>query len=82
MYPDNTCLISLVTEVNPEGAFSFIRFNYRKRPLMNTLDEEAKYVASLFFDEQNRKRFSGLLRNHFRVLRKYFVKYIQDRVNN
>ena len=51
-----------------ENAFSFVRSAFRKRPLVNSLEEEARLLVNIFFDEQNAKRFYGIARNHVRSL--------------
>ena len=54
-----------------ENAFSFIRSEFRRRPFVETLEEEAVQIINLFFEETNVQRFTGLLRNHLRQLIKY-----------
>ena len=56
-----------------ESAFSFVRAGFRKRPTVETFEEEAKEIANIFFQPENRARFKGLLRNHYRVLKRYFI---------
>ena len=61
-----------------ENAFSFVRDAFRKRPVVETLEEEAKEILRIFFEEENEKRFRGLLRNHLRQLIKYHEKHWGD----
>ena len=58
-----------------ENAFSFVRDAFRKRPVVETMEEEAKEILRIFFAEENEKRFKGLLRNHLRQLIKYHEKH-------
>ena len=58
-----------------ENAFSFVRSDFRKRPLFETAQEEAKYLAEMFFQPQNKKRFDGIHRNHLRSLMKLLLQY-------
>ena len=51
-----------------ENAFSFIRSEYRKRPLVATIEEEAANLINIFFHPDNAKRFEGIRRNHIRQL--------------
>ena len=61
-----------------ENAFSFVRDAFRKRPVVETMEEEAKEIVRIFFDEENERRFRGLLRNHLRQLIKYHEKHWAD----
>ena len=58
-----------------ENAFSFVRSSFRRRPVVETMEEEAKEIVRIFFEEENEKRFRGLLRNHLRQLIKYHEKH-------
>jgi hypothetical protein len=58
-----------------ENAFSFVRDAFRKRPEVQTMEEEAQEIVRIFFQEENQKRFRGLLRNHLRQLIKYHEKH-------
>ena len=61
-----------------ENAFSFVRSAFRKRPVVETIEEEAKEIVRIFFEEENERRFRGLLRNHLRQLIKYHEKHWAD----
>lgn len=54
-----------------ENAFSFIRSGFRRRPFVETLEEEAIQIINLFFEDKNQLRFTGLVRNHLRQLIKF-----------
>ena len=56
---------------------SFVRNNFRKRPVVvERLEEEAREeVVKIFFEEENERRFRGILRNHLRQLIKYHEKH-------
>jgi hypothetical protein len=56
-----------------ENAFSFVRSGFRKRVMVDSIEEESKLIIDLFFDERNMARFTGLLRNHLRQLIKYYT---------
>lgn len=58
-----------------ENAFSFVRSGFRKRPIVETVEEEAKNIMRIFFDSVNKKRFKGLVRNHLRQLEKFLIKH-------
>lgn len=58
-----------------ENAFSFVRAEFRKRPTVATLEEEAKLLLGIFFHPDNPQRFQGVHRNHLRAL-------IQNLTNN
>ena len=58
-----------------ENAFSFVRSAFRKRPVVETMEEEAKEIVRIFFEEENERRFRGLLRNHLRQLIRYHEKH-------
>lgn len=53
-----------------ELAFSFVRAEFRKRKQVETVEEEARLLLSIFFDDRNRKRFAGIARYHVRSLLK------------
>jgi DDE superfamily endonuclease len=55
-----------------ENAFSAVRSEYRKRPTVDSLIEEAKNIVNLFFVRENVERFEGYWRNHLRMLDKYY----------
>lgn len=55
-----------------ENAFSAVRAEYRKRPTVDSLEQEAKHIANLFLAEHNTQRFAGYWRNHLRMLDKYY----------
>ena len=52
-----------------ENCFSFIRADFRRRPLVKSLEEEVRLLVKIFFDSLNLKRFQGIGRNHLRSLR-------------
>ena len=52
-----------------ENCFSFVRAEFRKRLLVDSLEEEALLLAKIFFNSDNVKRFEGIARNHLRSLR-------------
>jgi hypothetical protein len=54
-----------------ENAFSAVRAEFRKRPIVDTLEREAQTIVNLFFSDHNTARFPGYLRNHLRMLQKY-----------
>ena len=58
-----------------ENAFSFIRSEFRKRPLVDTVEEEAALLLQIFFDDYNTKRFEGIARNHIRSLQALLYKH-------
>ena len=58
-----------------ENAFSFVRHEFRKRPIVHTQCEEAKEIASIFFLEKNKERFKGVFRNHLRMLVEFLEKH-------
>ena len=58
-----------------ENAFSFVRFEFRKRPIVDTIEEEAKRIVEIFFSSDNPKRFEGLFRNHLRMLITFLEKH-------
>lgn len=58
-----------------ENAFSAIRSNFRKRPLVHTMAEEARNVVNLFFAPENESRFKGYYRNHLRMLVKFGTRH-------
>ena len=51
-----------------ENAFSFVRAEFRKRPRVETLEEEARLLVGIFFHQDNQRRFLGIYRNHLRQL--------------
>ena len=51
-----------------ENCFSFVRSMFRKRPVVETYEEEARLLLQIFFDPRNQHRFEGCLRNHLRSL--------------
>ena len=54
-----------------ENAFSFIRDGFRRRSLVDSIEEEAALIMDLFFNSENERRFKGVYRNHIRMLIKY-----------
>lgn len=60
-----------------ENAFSAIRHDFRKRPLVKTQEDEVRQILSLFFDDRNLRRFRGFHRNHVRMLIKYLERHRQ-----
>lgn len=58
-----------------ENAFSFIRAEFRKRQLVETLEEEALQLAHIFFQQENSARFLGIHRNHLRSLMNLLLKH-------
>ena len=51
-----------------ENCFSFVRNDFRKRPMVQTLEEEARLLLDIFYDPLNLRRFEGIARNHIRSL--------------
>ena len=51
-----------------ENCFSYIRALFRKRPLVHTIEEEAKQIVNLFFDRDIEEKFTSFFRNHIRSL--------------
>lgn len=51
-----------------ENCFSFVRSEFRKRPLVGSLEEEAKLLVNIFFHRDNEKRFIGVHKNHLRQM--------------
>lgn len=51
-----------------ENCFSFIRSEFRKRPTVASLEEEAKLLVNIFFHIDNTSRFMGIHKNHLRQL--------------
>jgi len=51
-----------------ETSFSFVRADFRKRNVVQTMEEEAYLVLDAFFREENVERFKGVARNHLRSL--------------
>lgn len=58
-----------------ENAFSFVRSEFRKRAVVQSIEEEARLLLEIFFQPKNQKRFLGIHRNHLRSLMKLLVKY-------
>ena len=62
-----------------ENSFSFVRSEFRKRALVNSFEEEAALLVSIFFHPDNARRFEGIHKNHLRqlilVLRKYSAAF-------
>jgi hypothetical protein len=58
-----------------ENAFSFVRHEFRKRPVVETTEEEAKNIMEIFFAPRNKRRFTGIKRNHLRQLEKFLTKH-------
>ena len=58
-----------------ENAFSGCRADFRKRPLVETVEEEARQILSIFFDLVQEERFKGYYRNHLRNLLKYLDRH-------
>lgn len=56
-----------------ENAFSFVRSDFRKRPTVGTVEEEARLLLDIFFQPQNVDRFKGIFRNHLRSLTKVLL---------
>jgi hypothetical protein len=61
-----------------ENAFSHIRDTFRKRPLVDSLGEEARMIVNMFFDEKSTQRFAGYFRHHTRQLIKYLDKHSKN----
>lgn len=59
-----------------ENAFSFIRHAFRKREIVQSLEEEARSIVRIFFDPKNVSRFKGLLRNHLRQLESFLLTHM------
>ena len=51
-----------------ENAFSFVRSEFRKRPIVTTLEEEAKLLVNIFYHQDNLDRFVGIHKNHLRQM--------------
>ena len=51
-----------------ENSFSFVRAEFRKRPLVRTFEEEAALLVQIFFHSANARRFEGIHKNHLRQL--------------
>lgn len=51
-----------------ENCFSFVRAEFRKRPLVHSLEEEAALLINIFFDSKNKERFKGIHKNHLRQM--------------
>ena len=58
-----------------ENCFSFVRSDFRKRPLVESLEEEAGLLLRIFFNEDNERRFQGVARNHVRSLKKLLLDH-------
>ena len=58
-----------------ENCFSFIRADFRRRPLVKTFEDEVRLLVKIFFDSANIKRFKGIARNHLRSLRYLLSHY-------
>jgi len=58
-----------------ENAFSYVRHAFRARPIVETLEDEAKNIVNIFFDEGNRGRFGGFFRQHVRNLLEFFQRH-------
>jgi hypothetical protein len=58
-----------------ENAFSGCRADFRKRPIVETLEEEARQILRIFFDPAQQERFKGYYRNHLRNLLKYLDRH-------
>jgi hypothetical protein len=54
-----------------ENAFSYVRHAFRIRPTVETLEEEARNIVNIFFDEENIERFKGYFRQHLRNLQEF-----------
>lgn len=55
-----------------ENAFSALKDEFRRRPNVGSLQEEAQQIARLFFVPKTAERFAGYARNHLRMLQRYF----------
>ena len=51
-----------------ENAFSWVRAEFRKRPLVHSLAEETRLLLEIFFSRENAKRFIGIHKNHLRQM--------------
>ena len=51
-----------------ENCFSFVRAEFRKRPLVRTFEEEAALLVQIFYHPDNARRFEGIHKNHLRQL--------------
>ena len=51
-----------------ENSFSFVRSEFRKRPLVKSLEEEARLLVDIFFSRENARRFVGIHKNHLRQM--------------
>ena len=54
-----------------ENAFSFVRHAFRIRSTVDKLEEEARNIINIFFEEGNKKRFKGYFRQHLRNLQDF-----------
>ena len=51
-----------------ENAFSFVRSEWRKRRIVESLEEEVRMLVGIFFAAENERRWRGVARNHLRSL--------------
>ena len=51
-----------------ENSFSFARSEFRKRPLVQGIQEEARLLVNIFHHEDNARRFVGIHKNHLRQM--------------
>ena len=58
-----------------ENAFSYVRHAFRARPMVETLEDEAKNIVDIFFDKANRDRFRGFFRQHVRNLLEFLERH-------
>ena len=58
-----------------ENAFSFVRAEFRKRPIVHTVEDETRQLLRIFFDDRNTHRFRGIYRNHIRSLLALLTKH-------
>ena len=58
-----------------ELAFSFVRAEFRKRPQVETVEDETRLLLSIFFDNRNPRRFAGIARYHVRSLLKLLQEH-------
>ena len=58
-----------------ENAFSYVRSLFRKRPLLESIEEEGRKALEIFFAPELDDRFKGFYRNHVRNLGLVFEEH-------
>ena len=51
-----------------ENSFSAIKAGFRTRPVFQSVAEEIAYLSTLFFNDDNKKKFKGYTRNLLRTI--------------